>query len=721
MKNKKEDTKLYKGIIGLVKTAAGMNCEYGDYQDIKQYFRYPGELLERMEEQGFTSISDYISVMKGLSRIGKYHTDGIFIGSQLEDFLKRAKEKAVKEHNLILLYQVLVFSYLDPEPATLTGEDISLLLTSAKESNLEDLFEFLSLFFEEERARYWKENKAAETRLIQKILTVKREEIIGISKIPVLEHDTFYMSVISFFRNLKISILRDCMETNFEETFGKDIGQMILVFSALYEEPVKGKNEKFLKNLGYTDMDILNLNAGIWFLNDEPTYLQKLSDIKWWRLLKKWFQEMFHQETEIPFADSLKTFAREYFDSKKMPQKIDGENIIREFLLKGFQPGVPNVRNSYLLFDLLTMKVGGNYRYDAYNTQNQVPRWDELNGTYKLSVNRKEEEEWLRGLVQYLYPEGIKKESNYGSALPVLPKRLVQIYAHILRAYIADQKKLEEKASVLNDIFDQDIKEFLYQQASYFTPEQMHPLFESGYLDFSEFMRINKKYSKEHLKRMDKPYLLTFLKTFCESRNWIFTDNEANFLENSFKDSWVIGLAYYKKQTVNYLSVFSEEEQEMLLGLMCELITRIPDICDLDDFMAGIISSTETRKILGAELSEQWYQFLEARSYKAMNSLRQDYLPEEVYAAFVQKKEKLEAEKKKIKEQEKLKKAKAALNDELNEISDAERLNILFKKMPSYVSSYSKDFSVVAILDAFRNLQAAVPVTKKELYTGRML
>ena len=65
-------------------------------------------------------------------------------------------------------------------------------------------------------------------------------------------------------------------------------------------------------------------------------------------------------------------------------------------------------------------------------------------------------------------------------------------------------------------------------------------------------MRINKKYSKEYLKKMDKPYLLTFLKTFCESRNWIFTDNEANFLENSFKDSWVIGLAYYKKQTVNY-------------------------------------------------------------------------------------------------------------------------------------------------------------------------
>ena len=362
-----------------------------------------------MEEQGVTSISDYISVMKGLSRIGKYHTDGTFIGSQLEDFLKRAKEKAVKEQNLILLYQVLVFSYLDSEPATLTGEDISLLLTSAKESNLEDLFEFLSLFFEEERSRYWKENKAAETRLIKKILTVKREEIIGISKIPVLEHDTFYMSVISFFRNLKISILRDCMETNFEETFGKDLGQMILVFSALYEEPVKTKNEKFLKNLGYTEMDILNLNSGIWFLNNERTYLQQMSAIKWWRLFKEMVPGTVPSGNRNFFYRLFKDLCKRIFDGQKMPQKIDGENIIREFLLKGFQPGVPNVWNSYLLFDLLTMKISDNYRYDVYNAQNQVPRWDELNGTHKLSASRKEEEEWLRGWCSTCIRKGSKK------------------------------------------------------------------------------------------------------------------------------------------------------------------------------------------------------------------------------------------------------------------------------------------------------------------------
>lgn len=145
---------------------------------------------------------------------------------------------------------------------------------------------------------------------------------------------------------------------------------------------------------------------------------------------------------------------------------------------------------------------------------------------------------------------------------------------------------------------------------------------------------------------------------------------------------------------------------------MCELVTRIPDICDLEDLMAGLVSTEETRRIIGSELSEEWYQFLEARNYKAMNSLRQDYLPEEAYAAFVQKNKELKEEKKKRDEQEKLKEAKAALSTELNGVSDAERMDILFSKIPSYVSSYFKDFSVIAILDAYRDLPS-IQVSKK--------
>lgn len=109
--NKIKLTKLYKGIIGLAKVTSGKTCNFSEYMEIKSDFRYPGELLERMEEKGFTSADDYISVMRGLLQVEKYHTESTFVGAQLEDFLARAKEKAVKEHNLFLLYQVLVFDY----------------------------------------------------------------------------------------------------------------------------------------------------------------------------------------------------------------------------------------------------------------------------------------------------------------------------------------------------------------------------------------------------------------------------------------------------------------------------------------------------------------------------------------------------------------------------------------------------------------------------------
>ena len=150
-----------------------------------------------------------------------------------------------------------------------------------------------------------------------------------------------------------------------------------------------------------------------------------------------------------------------------------------------------------------------------------------------------------------------------------------------------------------------------------------------------------------------------------------------------------------------------------MLGLICELITRIPDICPLSDLMAGFISNGQSRKIIREEICAKWYKALEARNYNALNVLRQDYLSEKEYEAYVQKKKELEEENRKNKERENLKAIREKLDAELNGLSDAERLDILSKKMPSYVSGYSKDLTVIAILDAYRNLSAMIPVTKK--------
>lgn len=68
MKSKIVMTKLYEGIIGLSKVITGHKCNSPEYLEVKKDFRYPGELLERMEEKGYSSINDYISVMCGLKK-----------------------------------------------------------------------------------------------------------------------------------------------------------------------------------------------------------------------------------------------------------------------------------------------------------------------------------------------------------------------------------------------------------------------------------------------------------------------------------------------------------------------------------------------------------------------------------------------------------------------------------------------------------------------------
>lgn len=48
-------------------------------------------------------------------------------------------------------------------------------------------------------------------------------------------------------------------------------------------------------------MDILNLNMGIWYVYERTTELYVSSEIKWWRLAKRWFQSLFLQDKEVPF------------------------------------------------------------------------------------------------------------------------------------------------------------------------------------------------------------------------------------------------------------------------------------------------------------------------------------------------------------------------------------------------------------------------------------
>lgn len=258
--NKIKLTKLYKGIIGLAKVTSGKTCNFSEYMEIKSDFRYPGELLERMEEKGFTSADDYISVMRGLLQVEKYHTESTFVGAQLEDFLARAKEKAVKEHNLFLLYQVLVFDY-EPSGALyekqLSEEEKKLLKEAVEKSTLEDMFYFLAELVSY-NSQYWKPHVVS-TTLVQYLLDsrVHFSELRSLNKRDVLADADLFINAIWFSYNL----VREQGEMKIRGAFGNDpeIMMTILAFADMYTEPIK------------------KLNAGIWYLKEFNTALRNES------------------------------------------------------------------------------------------------------------------------------------------------------------------------------------------------------------------------------------------------------------------------------------------------------------------------------------------------------------------------------------------------------------------------------------------------------------
>lgn len=443
-------------------------------------------------------------------------------------------------------------------------------------------------------------------------------------------------------------------------------------------------------------MDILHLNAGIWFLHDKNTQLRGNSAIKWWRLLKKWFQELFKQEQEIKFPESL-----EKLISMKMPQKIDGADMTREFLLKGFSSVIPNTENSYLLFYLLNTPIEEDcYRYNSYNSVDRVPLWNSLCLNHTLNLDIPGTEKWIKGLLSYLECrwKWDKKERVKTS-----------LYRELLSCYqLSNTAKLDEKNPVLTELLGIDVKEFLYRNARYFFLDE---LLINGYLSMDELVGKNVNEAKKYLKKMEDPFYLYFLRNFCESRNWLFTNEEGKFLKDALTESWMFSIAYYNKTQETHFELFSAEEKELLLGLMCELCTRVPDICALENLMAGFVGYQETRNILGEDLSRKWYQLLDTRNYTGMNYLRCDYLPKEELEA-IEKREKEEAQRKKAaKEQEKADTLKQELMEKLKALPLLKQLDELAGNLPS-VYSFTNWYEVIPILDIYKEFPEQVTAKK---------
>lgn len=676
MKSKIDMTKLYEGIIGLSKVMIGHKCNSPEYLEVKKDFRYPGELLERMEEKGYSSINDYISVMCGLKRSRKYFTKESFVGEQLENFLVRAKKKAVDNNCLLLMYQVMFFSKEEGNVPKISESDLELLLKAAEKNDLESLVFFLYALADFTDT-YW-ERHTISLSMVRDIMNTGAHytEFRTLQKRDILNEPDLFMSLIHL--SVKLFLRAGQNEKDFKIQFGDpDLADVILAFADMYKEPLKKKYQKILINKGFSESDILSLNCGIWQIRHEKTELTWDSKVKWWRLVKRWFQCLFQQEKEITIKTEL-----EHLIQAELPQKIDGETSMREFLFKGLYASIPNLQNSYLLFHLLTMKDDNKSIYSKYT--NYVPEWKMHCTNHPLDLDTEEHKEWLEGLMKYLLPNIYKKEEIRFTYWP----NLADLYVQVLRLYMKEEllKKMEPS---LKEVFSVDVKDFLYSHPFDFNSEDIKKLLETGYLSINELYKQNKGSVQKYINEMDHGFILDFVKDFCESRNWSFTPDEAKFLKVSFTSSWPVSLAYYKQNMETHFEAFTDEQKENLMGLLCEICIHIPEICDLESLMAGFIANSETRKILGEELAESWYKLLAERKYVGMDYLNKAYLSEEQ----LKKLQKEEEEERRKEEEEKFRnrveKQKEMLLDKINLLPDSEKFVAFLEELPYGVYSHN--------------------------------
>lgn len=651
---------IYRGMRDLVYVALGKTAysNSSEYLELKKHFRYPGEVLERMEQYGYSSNDDYISAMEVVlwmkETLSAKQMEEMFVGTQLEDFVKRTKEKA--GDNLYLLYELYLYEKSSREQ----------ILTSVSKTPLETTAGFLD---------WMTSNRlflTVDYSLAKDIVLHMDGELKALNRFDAVKDADLFIHLIKFAFRL-VCHTGDSRFKSDEDYKRLGLTGPLIALKSLYAEPVRKSSQKVLEQMGFSEMDILNLNCGIWLIKDQKPYCCN-SEIKWWRLKKRWFQSLFVQKEEITIKPVI-----EKMMEKEMPRKIDGEDLTREFYLEGFSAEIPDTQNSYLLFDLLTRR-----------SDNNVFKWKYICKNHDLSVMG--DAPWLKGLLEYLNP----REISFNRYVSTGADRNKQIYATVIK----NCENLEEKQEVFKEIFQKDVKEFIYQNSGFFEAKFLDSLFISDFLDMDRYYKENSCDAAKYLRNMEYPFQLAFLQRFCEDRNWQFTSEEAEFLKTAVKDSWMVSLAYANKSTDTCFQRFSTEEKKLLLGLVCELCVRIPYICRLDLLMAGLIANTETRFILGEETAQEWYRILKQRDFVYQDALDRDFLSEEAYQKIQKQKEEQKEKERREQEAKEVEVQKASLEAKFHGLSANEAIEIYAGAVPTFV--FSRREQTLASLEVYK-------------------
>lgn len=300
------DKKFYDGLCGIIEANAGyMPSQTEGYMDMKTKFRYPGEVLERMEEQGYSSEGCYQAALNALTvkkALKALDADKMFVGSQLQDFIRTCEIFAANSESFPVYAGLYAY----------TGEEK--YLEKAKEvlCKMDDLeaFEALGALAEMGISRIY----------------AFLDGCVGLPArmhmIKPAEHLEEYAEFIRAGHLLKTG----------EYGIGKAWLDFLTALAPLYDTHVKEDTPKArkLQAYGYTYKDILDMN--FYMLRDEKFN----SPVKYFRMAREWVHATLCSQE--PASEKEFEVMRE-LASDKLPRKIDGTNdAVRMMFLSCTEP-----------------------------------------------------------------------------------------------------------------------------------------------------------------------------------------------------------------------------------------------------------------------------------------------------------------------------------------------------------------------------------------------
>lgn len=672
-------TIIYDGILELAKKVNGEKNDlysHAAYRDFREQFRYPGEVLEQMENKGYGTLDDYVSAMGAVIKIWEYNMEdlpGMYNTTQISDFLVRARKIAIDNNSLFLAYQLMGYS-----------DDDEIFWKVVEKSTLEEIFVFMRNVQTGFDSSALLDSKwEFSINYIDHMLQMKEKEIAHLSEYSVSENEPFYRML-----EKECSYFLDCYGKNEIKKYPwKDF---VLTFAILYTTVVKSTQEKYLRSLGFSHFDTTYLSTGIWS-GEEHSEFYKKSPVRWSNAFRLWFEEYFAQEQDLSEKVILS------YQNFSMPRKIDGISKKGEFLLDGMR-NFTTFRGTWHHTDLLL------YFY-LMNREDLTYSWNDLHTGYDLSLENDDNIEKVKEFIHFC--------NQYESLLDDKKQGFYILLDTILEDNLSsDMKVFRERESLVEEMFSVNAKSYLLDHQNTFSYEQWNILISDDYITIQELYEASPYWTIGYIKPLDTPEKRLFFKNFCEDRNWLFTETDIERLQSLFNHSWLPGIAFYEKSLG--IPDMPVEELRELIDYACELFFRIPYICNLEHFIAGCITNPAVKNAIGTDICDSWYQLLLDRGYQTIEAVQKEYLSKEAYEEILRRKKQLEEEEKLRIEQESVKKQTTEWIEELQIMQKTVDKFILIKNHFPSLFYYGTRVQALACLELLKQVPDG-GVLKEEL------